>query len=352
MRWCAAACLSGLLVAGCGDAGNGDDGGDTQAGSGDVTGTAGSSPGSTSSDPTATSSMSTDAGDATGPGDTTDAADASGTGPAAGNCVDAPQPDCPPAPGTISTALADALLAAGSALAVDVRGDAPFAAAHLPGATVLDAADLRATVDGVSGQVAPADQAQLVFEAAGIAPDDALIVYGANNATEPARVVWTLAYYGHTGSVWMLDGGLDQWTAEGRGVEMGGGAAGGSAYAPVVVDALRVDEPWVLDHLDDPGVTLVDARSDGEFAAGHIPGALSVDWARNLGADGLLLPDDELRALYGDPAPGQTLVAYCQTGSRASVDWLVLARLGYADVRLYDGSWSEWSADPSNPVEP
>ena len=352
MRWHAVTYASALWLAGCGDDGSGDDGGDTQAGSGDVTGTAGSSPGLTSTDPTATSSMSTDAGDATGPGDATDAADSSGTGPAVGNCVDAPQPECPPAPGTIATGMAEGLLAAGSARAVDVRGDAPFSAAHLPGATVLDAADLRATVDGVGGQVAPSDQAQIVFEAAGIAPDDALIVYGANNATEPARVVWTLAYYGHTGAVWMLDGGLNQWTAEGRRVEMGGGAAGGSSYGPAVVDALRVDAQWVLDHLDDPTVTLVDARSDGEFTAGHIPGALSVDWGRNLGADGLLLPEDELRALYGDPAPGQTLVTYCQTGSRASVDWLVLAKLGYADVRLYDGSWSEWSANPSNPVEP
>ncbi len=340
-------CLCAVLVAGCGDDDASDDGGETLAGSGDGSSTVGAAPSSTSAMGGDTSAASTGAGDATGPG----RSDGSETGAAVGNCVEAPQPECPPAPGTIATALAEGLITAGSATALDVRGEAPFAAAHLPGATVLDAADLRATIDGVSGQVASADQAQMVFEAAGIAPDDALVVYGAANATEPARVVWTLAYYGHTGPVWMLDGGLDQWTAEGRAVEMGGGPSGGSAYAPTVADALRVDEQWVLDHLDDPSVTLVDARSDGEYRSGHIPGARSVDWTRNLGADGLFLAADELRALYGDPASGQTLVTYCQTGSRASVDWLVLVLLGYEDVRLYDGSWAEWSADPTNPVE-
>lgn len=89
-----------------------------------------------------------------------------------------------------------------------------------------------------------------------------------------------------------------------------------------------------------------------EPPSARTPSASShVDWSTTLDADGTFLPEDALRALFGDPDPGQTLVTYCQTGSRASVDWLVLATLGYEDVRLYDGSWAEWGSDPELPIE-
>lgn len=344
-----------LCWTGCGDdtpAADGSTGGQ-QTDSGDATGSTSAASGTPSTSDT-TSGTSTGQGDEHGPSDSTDSgssAESTDTDSVMANCVERPEPDCPPAPGAISTELADGLIQAGVATALDVRGETSFTTEHLPGATVLNASELRATVNGVSGQVAAAEVAQEVFEAAGISPTDALIVYADGNGTDPARVVWTLAYYGHMGPVWMLDGGLDQWTAESRDVEVAGGPAGGGAYPPAVVEQLWVDEQWVLDRLDDPTVVLVDARSDAEFSAGHIPGALSVDWVRNLGRDGLYLPVEELRALYGDPADDQTLVTYCQTGSRASVDWLVLTMLGYDDVRIYDGSWSEWSSDPTNPVE-
>ena len=340
-----------LCWTGCGDD-TGAEGGSTGAQT--TSGSETESTSGTASSSGSTSGTSTGLGDHGGPSDSTDSGSSSestDTDPELSDCVGRPDFDCPPAPGSISTELADRLIQAGAATALDVRGETSFATEHLPGATVLNASELRATVNDVSGQVAPAEVAQAVFEAAGIAPNDALVVYADDNGTDPARVVWTLAYYGHTGPVWMLDGGLDQWTAENRDVEVAGGAAGGSAYPPSVVEQLWVDEQWVLDRLDDPTVTLVDARSDAEFSAGHIPGALSVDWVRNLGRDGLYLPVDELRALYGNPADNQTLVSYCQTGSRAAVDWLVLTLLGYEDVRIYDGSWSEWSSDPTNPVE-
>lgn len=336
-----------LAIAGCGDdSGLGEAGSTTDVGSTGVGEGPGTAPGSSSASTSTSASATTSSVDETGSSESGEGSTTDTEGPA--GCA---MPGEPCGDWVVSTEIAQALIDDGTAIALDVRGAAAFTTEHLPGATVLSATDLRATVDDVAGQVAPPDASQAVFEAAGIAPEDGLVVYGDANGTDPARVVWTLAYYGHTGPIWMLDGGLTQWTDEGRPVQSDGAAAGGSSYAPEAVDALRVDAAWVLDHLDDPGVTLVDARSDAEYGDGHIPGALSMDWGRNLGPQGLFLPDDELRALYGDPDEGQTLVAYCQTGSRASVDWIALTKLGYADVRIYDGSWAEWSADPDNPVE-
>lgn len=266
-------------------------------------------------------------------------------------CSSASDPECPDAPGAMPTELLDQLLADDALRVVDVRAPDDFDASHIPGAIVVDESALRATVDGIGGQVAPPDEVQAVFEAAGLLPSDPIVVYGAANGTTPARVVWTFAYSGHTGPVWMLDGGFNQWSSEGRVVESDADPIEMSSYEINLVADLRVDAQWVLDRIDDPDVTLVDARSPGEYTNGRIPGAISVDWVTNLGEDGLYLPSVELVALYGDPNPTQTFIVYCQTGSRASVDWLVLTMLGYADVRIYDGSWSEWSADPMYPQE-
>ena len=94
--------------------------------------------------------------------------------------------------------------------------------------------------------------------------------------------------------------------------------------------------------------------SESAQRAGHIPGAKSIPWARAVNEDGTFRSVDELRTLYGDAGvqDGEPTIAYCRIGERSSHTWFVLHHLlGYANVKNYDGSWTEYGSLIGVPVE-
>jgi thiosulfate/3-mercaptopyruvate sulfurtransferase len=237
---------------------------------------------------------------------------------------------------------------------VDTRASG-YERARIPGAISLRPDDLAATVDGVPSQVAPSMQAQPVLRAVGLRNGVIAVVYGGSPEHDSSRIVWALRYYGH-GDVRYLDGGYAAWVAAEGAVDTDPPSVESTQYVIVGVDEdLRVTGDWVLSRLGDapyamPEIQLVDARSAGEYASGHIPSAQSADWNSNL-ACGLLRSEHDLQAIYEAMDPEKTTVTYCVTGSRGSFVWLTLTALGYKDVRLYDGSWTEWG-NGEFPVEP
>ncbi len=109
---------------------------------------------------------------------------------------------------------------------------------------------------------------------------------------------------------------------------------------------------------------LVDARSPSEYdgentdgtpRGGHIPGAVNVPYANTAvsGAPAYFKPPAALRALFAAQGvtPDQQVITYCSTGVRAAVDYFALRLAGFPQVRVYTGSWQEWGADPTAPIE-
>jgi thiosulfate/3-mercaptopyruvate sulfurtransferase len=255
---------------------------------------------------------------------------------------------------------------------VDVRwyldpakvGRDAYLAGHLPGAVFLDVgADLSAPGGGrgsPAGRHPWPDEEQVsrVIGAAGIGPGTRVVVYDDQSGAVAARLWYLLRAHGHDAAS-VLDGGITKWQAEGRPLE-----AGVVTPSPERFVA-RLREGWVVGRDEmaglDPATLVIDARAAERYRgetepidprAGHVPGAVNVPFAGNLTKDAVPVfrPPDELRARFAEVGADRKLpIVYCGSGVTACHDLLALHVAGLRG-RLYAGSWSEWSADPSLPI--
>jgi thiosulfate/3-mercaptopyruvate sulfurtransferase len=242
---------------------------------------------------------------------------------------------------------------------VDMRPMDDYTQGHIPGAVQLDLVAVRTTTDDVRGQVTPPETVEAVLGGLGIDADTTVVLYDADTGIDAARLFWMLEYYGHQ-DVHLLDGGWGAWQRAGKETSTEPPAVAPKTFVARPRSELIADAAWMLAHLDDEDLTIVDARSVEEYRGedvraqrgGHIPGAILVDWRTTLNDDGSFKDVSALERLYRSAGlePGQEAVTYCQTGQRAAHDYFTLRLLGYT-VRLYDGSWEEWGNQADTPVE-
>jgi thiosulfate/3-mercaptopyruvate sulfurtransferase len=225
---------------------------------------------------------------------------------------------------------------------------------HIPGGRSLPLSAIAVDQGTVRSEIPPDDVLQEALERAGISTDSRVVVYGEPLAA--ARAFMTLEYAGLRGRVGLLDGGLAAWREAGHPVSTEASTARRGRFSVRPRADVVVDAAWVAAHGQDPGILLLDVRSREEIEEGRIPGARHLFWRELLGeAPGSRVKDvDDLRRLLSSPwvaSSSGTVVAYCATGMRASVAY-VAARAAGLDVRLYDGSFTEWAQDPSRPIQP
>jgi thiosulfate/3-mercaptopyruvate sulfurtransferase len=230
---------------------------------------------------------------------------------------------------------------------VDVRPTDAYAEGHIPGAVQVDLAALATTVDGVQGMLIGPDAFAAIMGQLGISDEHAVVLYDSNWGMPAARVLWALAYYGHTNAA-VLNGGWDRWEEEKRPSSTEVSLPSPTTFTAKPNPDVLAELSWIQAHANDPNVVLIDTRTPNEFAEGHLPNAINWDWMNGVPVEGwdTVRPSDELAVeLAGlGITPDKEIVTYCRSGARAAHTHLLLRNLGFPRVRNYDGSWLEWSA--------
>lgn len=243
-------------------------------------------------------------------------------------------------------------------LIIDVRSGEDYEKAHLPGAVHvdLDALKKKSLEDNGNGLNDTEFWSKALGEI-GISPETKVVIYS-DAAPNAARGSFLLGYQG-VENIFILDGGWKKW------LEISGET---TEEVPKVEPkefkpSARTD--WVIstDEVQDKleAVTVADSRSVAEYTGtggkgkrkGHIPGAIRMEWSDLLNEDGTYKSKEELQKLLDEKGfkPEQSVITHCQTGGRASVNFIAFRLAGYPDIKNYYCGWSEWSADEAHPVE-
>ncbi|MFD1018431.1 sulfurtransferase [Thalassobacillus hwangdonensis] len=194
---------------------------------------------------------------------------------------------------------------------------------------------------------------------AGITSETIVIGYDENRSTMSARLLWLMKFFAHK-NVYLLDGGMDAWKAEGLPLENGETVAHGvEEYPYQLQQAMVCGMEEVQKEKDKHAVALLDSREFERFAgwvepidakAGHIPGAVQITWHDVYTSEGKWKPANELRELYKEISESEKVIVYCGSGVTAASNVIGLWEAGYRDVQLYVGSFSDWISRTENPV--
>jgi thiosulfate/3-mercaptopyruvate sulfurtransferase len=233
-----------------------------------------------------------------------------------------------------------------------------YLAGHVPGALLVAPDNWRSTAAGIPGEIHPQPALRALFGELGLQDGAPVVVYGAANDPDAALVASVLRAHGFEAAI--LDGGFERWTREQRAVSKElPRTATSRPKAPRAKNVVAAFDE-ILTATRQPGRSvLVDVRPPEQFEAGRLPGAIAMYWKKNLRPAeapdaGLFRDAAELREAYRaiGVTPDKTVYVYCNSGHMASVGWFVLkVLLEYPDVRLYDGSWIDWSSRPDAPKE-
>ncbi len=237
---------------------------------------------------------------------------------------------------------------------VDMQSRETYDKTHMNGAVNIVLADI---VDSTTiPNMLPAKETiEKVLGNAGIKNDMTIIVYDDNNNMDAARFWWTMKVYGHE-KVKVVSGGIKALKAAGANLNADKPVKFAETYtAKDANKSMIATMEDVRNQVNNPdkNVVLLDTRTQQEYDAGTIPSSILINYIDNNYADGRYKSIQDIKMMYLDKKikPDNTVIMYCKTSVRGAETYLALYNAGFRNLKLYDGAWSQWSADSSNPVQ-
>jgi thiosulfate/3-mercaptopyruvate sulfurtransferase len=255
---------------------------------------------------------------------------------------------------------------------LDTRTPEEYAAGHIPGAVNIREIFTHLATSTAEGLKTLSSTFAELFGAAGISGGEKVVLYEAAMDTgygQSCRGWFLLKYLGHLQTE-ILHGGLQAWQAEGRALSTEAPRVEKRVFSPKIDDSIMVTWEEMLAALDDPTIVKLDVRDYDEWVGessspygkdfaprkGRIPGAVWIEWYRMMQKGSTIpwfLPNKEIRDICGEVGigPDSKVYLYCFKGARASNTMVALKQAGIENVRMYFGSWNEWSRNPALPIE-
>jgi thiosulfate/3-mercaptopyruvate sulfurtransferase len=244
-------------------------------------------------------------------------------------------------------------------LLVQVTSSALFEQAHIPGAVLIEPAELVCGIPPANGKLPSTAQIAATLSRVGYQPDQRIIAFDDEGGGWAGRLFWTLDVIGHHDWAY-LDGGLHAWHAAGLPLAQGASTPVPAEPCEITIDTAPIAEiSDVMAAIDDANSVIWDVRSAEEYAGlrsgsarrGHIPGAVNLDWELLKDANRQLRLIDNLDDVAASLGllQAKQIITHCQTHHRSGLSYLVGRLLGL-NIKAFHGSWAEWGNDPNTPI--